>query len=317
MNSTTKLSIMLAVTLGPIASAQTYTVLKSFNGTAGDAPAAGLAVGEGTLYGTTENGDVPPPTGWAGFGTVFKVNTDGSGFALLRSFTGSDGGAPLAAPLLADRTLYGTTTGGGSFYSSNSPGCGVIFKVNTDGSGYAVVKELTGTWDGLFPTDAWDGLFPYGNLVLSGTTLYGTTQQGGDYGAGVVFSLADLPTTSPSITTPPFPQTAEVGSVAFLSVEVTNTPPASTYYQWYFSGTDALAGATNSYVGVTNIQPAQAGAYTVVVTNFVGAVTSAPALLSVIPPVERRVVPAVGLPAGTGMVILHERGPEQRAATLL
>ncbi len=108
----------------------------------------------------------------------------------------------------------------------------------------------------------------------------------------------------PSITTPPLTQTAEMGSLAFFSVEVTNTPPESTYYQWYFSGTKALGGATNSYLDLTNVQPVQAGAYTVVVTNLVGAVTSDPALLSVIPPVERKVVPAVGLPGGTG-TLLH------------
>ena len=55
-----------------------------------------------------------------------------------------------------------------------------------------------------------------------------------------------------------------------------------------FSGTNALGSATNSYLALANVQPAQAGAYTVVVSNLLGAVTSVPALLSVIPPVERQ-----------------------------
>jgi hypothetical protein len=83
-------------------------------------------------------------------------------------------------------------------------------------------------------------------------------------------------------------------------VKVTNTLPELTHYQWFFSSTNALGSATNSYLALANVQPFQAGAYTVVVTNLGGAVTSAPALLSVIPPVDRRVVPAVHLPSGTG-----------------
>jgi hypothetical protein len=89
-------------------------------------------------------------------------------------------------------------------------------------------------------------------------------------------------------------------------VEVTNTPPEATYYQWYFNGTNALGGATNAFLGLANVQPIQAGAYTVVVTNLAGAVTSARALLSVIPPVARTVVPAIGLTGGTGSLLHME-----------
>jgi uncharacterized repeat protein (TIGR03803 family) len=134
-------------------------------------------------------------------------------------------------------------------------------------------------------------------LVLAGSTLYGTTFYGGGLGEGVVFSLALLP---PSITEPPLTQTAEIGTTPWFSVEVTNTLPELTHYQWYFSGTHALGSATNAWLGLANVQPFQAGAYSVVVTNLIGAVTSAPALLSVIPPVERGIVTAVHLPSGTG-----------------
>jgi hypothetical protein len=44
---------------------------------------------------------------------------------------------------------------------------------------------------------------------------------------------------------------------------------------------------------LTNVQYAQSGAYTVVVSNALGEVNSAPALLNVIAPVERRQVPNV------------------------
>jgi hypothetical protein len=112
--------------------------------------------------------------------------------------------------------------------------------------------------------------------------------------AGVAYVIR----TPPSITTPPLTQTAEMGSLAVFWVEVTNALPGTTY-QWCFNVTNALGG-TNSYLDLTNVQPAQAGAYTVVVTDIYGAVTSAPALLSVIPPVERRIVPALNLTGDVG-----------------
>ena len=61
-----------------LASTQTFTTLYNFpGGTNGANPAAGLLLSGGTLYGTTFNG------GSGGSGTVFKVNTDGSGYTIL------------------------------------------------------------------------------------------------------------------------------------------------------------------------------------------------------------------------------------------
>ena len=76
--------------------------------------------------------------------------------------------------------------------------------------------------------------------------------------------------------------------------------PPGTTYQWYFNVTNALGDATNCYVDLPNVQPVQLGAYTVVVTNLYGAVTSAPAMLSVIAPVARRNVPALNLTGDLG-----------------
>jgi hypothetical protein len=74
-------------------------------------------------------------------------------------------------------------------------------------------------------------------------------------------------------------------------------------YQWFFNTTTALANATDPVLQLTNVQPAQAGAYTMVVTNITGAVTSAPAVLSVIPPVERRMVPGLSLLGQPGSLL--------------
>jgi hypothetical protein len=48
------------------------------------------------------------------FGTIFRVNTNGTGFTNLYSFTnGSDGADPVAGLVLSGNTLYGTAQYGG------------------------------------------------------------------------------------------------------------------------------------------------------------------------------------------------------------
>jgi hypothetical protein len=55
-------------------------------------------------------------------------------------------------------------------------------------------------------------------------------------------------------------------------------------YQWNFNGTN-IDGATNSLLTLTNVQAADAGNYSVVITNFGGSVTSDVATLTLIYPV--------------------------------
>ena len=54
-------------------------------------------------------------------------------------------------------------------------------------------------------------------------------------------------------------------------------------YQWQFNGAN-IAGASNTNLTLTNVQPTNAGSYTVVVTNSLASVTSAVAVLTVLVP---------------------------------
>jgi hypothetical protein len=106
-----------------------------------------------------------------------------------------------------------------------------------------------------------------------------------------------VPTNStPTILIPPQTQTVEDGCVVNLVAHVTDYPPQT--YQWFFNG-NAIAGSTNCLC-LSGIQASNVGVYTLVVRNACGAVTSAPALLNVIAPVKRRLVPAVNLKAQPG-----------------
>jgi pectate lyase len=82
----------------------------------------------------------------------------------------------------------------------------------------------------------------------------------------------------PSITTQPASQTVNAGSSVTFSVVATGTAPLS--YQWKFNGGN-ITGATSSSLTLNNVQSANAGSYTVLVSNSAGSVTSAAATLTV------------------------------------
>lgn len=83
---------------------------------------------------------------------------------------------------------------------------------------------------------------------------------------------------APIITAHPQNRTAIVGTAVSFSVGVTGTAPLS--YQWRVNG-NTIAGATASSYTDMNVQPADAGTYSVVVANAAGSATSIGATLVV------------------------------------
>ena len=106
----------------------------------------------------------------------------------------------------------------------------------------------------------------------------------------------------PTIQTFPQTQTAEAGSAVCLWAQATNALPL--FYRWCLNGTNLTSYSTNSDLELTNLQFSQSGAYTVVFRNVLGAATSAPAMLNVIPAVERRPVPGIKV-AGDAASLLN------------
>jgi sugar lactone lactonase YvrE len=83
---------------------------------------------------------------------------------------------------------------------------------------------------------------------------------------------------APVITQQPQSQTVTAGGSVQFPVNATGRPAVT--YQWYF-GSTAINGATGSTYTVSNAQSANAGGYSVVVTNSVGSTTSDTADLTV------------------------------------
>ena len=162
-------------------------------------------------------------------------------------------------------------------------------------------------FNGVAIPGATDSSFQIANAQLTNAGAYYAVLSNPSWGSqwGVVHTSASATLTvlvKPTITIPPQSQTAETGATVEFYVNATNTLPLS--YQWFFNSTIAITGSTtNCALLLTNVQPSQAGAYTVVVTNIAGAVTSPPAMLSVIPPVERRTVPALTLMGQPGSLL--------------
>jgi uncharacterized repeat protein (TIGR03803 family) len=153
-----------------------FTNLHNFTGgNDGANPYAGLILSGNTLYGTAGEG------GCCDRGAVFAVNTDGTGFTNLHSFTYNDGALPMGELILSGNTLFGTTVYGGS--SGNGTPLGTVFKINTDGTGFKNLHTFVSS----------SGFEPPAGLILSGHTLYGTTEFGGSSGNGTVFSLSFTP----------------------------------------------------------------------------------------------------------------------------
>ncbi len=132
-------------------------------------PLGGLVEdGAGVLYGSSERTITAN-------GSVYRINKDGSGFALLKTFSSPAIFTPMDGLLLDNGWLYGTCVFGGT---ENKGG---VYRLHTDGSGYELLHEFTGTNSGQFPRAT--------PMIASNGKLYGTTDFGGATGEGTLFTM--------------------------------------------------------------------------------------------------------------------------------
>jgi uncharacterized repeat protein (TIGR03803 family) len=107
---------------------------------------------------------------------IDRIDTSSGALTPIHIFTSDESAVPTGLIYGADGRLYGVAKG----YLTTDPG--VIFRLNTDGTGYTVLHTFGSSGDGIDP-----------NYVVQGSDgkLYGTTPAGGDSaldGDGIVFS---------------------------------------------------------------------------------------------------------------------------------
>lgn len=126
----------------------------------------------------------------AAFTLTLAIGAQAQTESVLYSFSGgSDGGNPNGG-IISDAAgnLYGTTFSGGNLSACNGIGCGVVFKLSPNSTGWT--ETVLHTFSGR------DGANPASALIFDADgNLYGTTSAGGTltcYGAGcgVVYKLS-------------------------------------------------------------------------------------------------------------------------------
>jgi uncharacterized repeat protein (TIGR03803 family) len=126
---------------------------------------------DGKLYGETGAGGINGCHGYCGYGVLFRVNRDGSGFEVIHEYCSqascADGAGGEALVVGTDGNLYGTTIYGGT-NSCGAYACGTIFRVIPSTGKYEVVVNFSYATGGT----------PEGLIVASDHTFWGTLEIG-------------------------------------------------------------------------------------------------------------------------------------------
>ena len=180
-------------------------------------------------------------------------------------------GSPYAAPLFVDLNQDGRM----DFYFGNGP---------VENVSRYFLAETDGTFTGVPPSGP--GSLPLGlgtgvaTLFLDQDAAIDLVQVSHEQNGDVLYQ-SFFNRTLPAITTQPADLTVAVGDAATFTVAATGAPPLT--YRWR-KGETLLEGATENSFTIPAAQIADAGLYSVVITNAVGTTTSRDATLAVQPP---------------------------------
>ncbi|HSH16196.1 MAG TPA: immunoglobulin domain-containing protein, partial [Verrucomicrobiae bacterium] len=208
--------------------------------------------------------------------SVRSTNAIAVGSNLVYAITVTNAGPALAGSVVLNDTLplgvgfvSAVTSQGDCGLSGNNVNC----SLGNLAAGASALVTIT-----VIPTVA-GGLTNVVSVSSAATELNGGNNSVATTGAAYFF---------PVILTAPQSQTVTNGGTASFSVGASATAPR---YQWRLNAV-ALSGATNATLTIPNVQPSQAGPYTVSVSNAVGSVVSPAATLTVLVPVSITTQPA-------------------------
>jgi uncharacterized repeat protein (TIGR03803 family) len=160
-------------------SAQTFSVLFTFDKINGDGPLAALIQGtNGDFYGAT-------PAGANGGGALFELKPSGqmAGGYSFCALANCEDGNQTYAPLLQTTSgdFVGLTTEGGSSCGTDDL-CGTFFKINSEG-------KLTTLYNFCSLPNCADGYYPASAPLEVSRNFYGAIAFGGAKGSGLIYEI--------------------------------------------------------------------------------------------------------------------------------
>jgi hypothetical protein len=129
-----------------------------------------------------------------------------------------------------------------------------------------------------------------GNYSVVVTNEFSALYGGPTTSTNAVLTVSNI---APVITTQPQSQTKNVGESVTFTVVATGTTPMS--YQWKFYGSNIISSPNASSYTRSGLQPADAGNYSVEVSNSLGSTLSSNAVLTVLVP-----APVIQMPVLSG-----------------
>lgn len=227
------------------------------------------------VTGLTAAGDLTKGVGFGPTNTFFGKNNGVTGLrfcrydlgagtaAVLSSFTVAGGLAPVDADP-ANSLLAGVETA-----NAASPHNLRVYDLS---SGSPVQIYINA-----FPAPAANNGNLVGQVQIRGDRIFAVDTQNGVQMAKIFVNNNPVP---PSVTAQPGDQTVVQGGYTTLTVGATGTRPLA--YQWYF-GETLIPGATTNTLNLTNLTLADAGNYSVAISNEAGTTNSTSAVLTITP----------------------------------
>jgi hypothetical protein len=188
-------------------------------------------------------------------GTATMTISVSNNATLPMSFRWRRGGTSFVGPCLVNGVPFIITSNNPIIINSHT----LVFSLTN------IQTTNAGTWT-CVPTNLAGTMFNFPGQAQAGLTL------------GAVITVI----TPVAITLQPTNQATNVGSIVNFNAAASGATPIG--YQWWFNGTNRLAGATNASLSLTNVQLSNDGAYTIVATNAGSAATSQVAYLTILVP---------------------------------